>query len=311
MLLKKNKQPRQQRRAQQLKADAFGYVLMDRLLFKLRDSKTQNPYLVLCIPTSKVDILLYHYHTSLVGGHMGFHKCCLTIKEKFYCPNLEEHARAYITGCHICQQFKRRPQKQYQKRVNLNTESLAKISMNIKHMPEGMYGYKFILVLLCEVSNFLVACPLRTTKTEEVCEAILNSFIKYFGSPTHIICDQDPAFTSSLCNRFAELFDIHLIFVSPTNHKSLQVEHGIKSIANTLMKHLADQGTEWPMFCRLAMLNHNSSNTPNLDGLSPTHLVLGHRMRLIPQLEINPCPTIWNLHDLFPEAEEKSSVLER
>ncbi len=155
-------------------------------------------------------------------------------------------------------------------------------------MLEGMHGYRFILVLLCEVFNFLVACPLRTTKTEEVCEAILNSFIKYFGSPTHIICDQDPAFTSSLCNRFAELFDIYFIFVSPTNHKSLQAEHGIKSIASMLMKHLADQGTEWPMFCGLAMLNHNSSNTPNLDGLSPTHLVLGHRMRLVPELEISP-----------------------
>ena len=290
LYLKQNKQPKRQRKATQVQANAFGYVLLDKLLFKIRDIDSRDPYLVLCIPTSKVEILLHYYHSSLLGGHMGIHKCCLTVKEKFHCPNFEAHARAYITGCHLCQQFKdaRKKDRPFQKRVNLNTESLAKISMDIKYMPEGFNGYKYILILLCEVSNFVVACPLKSTKAEEVCDALWDNFIKYFGSPTHIICDKDPAFTSSLFTRFSEQFGIHLLFVSPTNHKSLLAEHGIKSISNNIMKHLQEQGRNWPKFCGLAMLNHNSSNTPNLDGMSPIHLVLGHKMKLIPQIEIEP-----------------------
>ena len=62
----------------------------------------------------------------------------------------------------------------------------------------------------------------------------------YFGPPTHIICEQDPAFTSSLMEAFALKLNINIILVSPTNYKSLQAEHGIKSLSGLLVKHLSE-----------------------------------------------------------------------
>ena len=63
----------------------------------------------------------------------------------------------------------------------------------------------------------------------------------YFGPPTHIICDQYLAFTSSLMEALALKLNINIVLVSPTNHKSLQVEHGIKSLSGLLVKHLSEQ----------------------------------------------------------------------
>ena len=40
-------------------------------------------------------------------------------------------------------------------------------------------------------------------------------------------------------------YGIQLVTVSPTNHKSLQAEHGIKSLSNILMKHLSHLGDDW------------------------------------------------------------------
>ena len=51
----------------------------------------------------------------------------------------------------------------------------------------------YILVMLCEISNFIVAVPMRTVTAPEICEAIMENFIGYFGTPTRIVCDQDPA----------------------------------------------------------------------------------------------------------------------
>ena len=62
----------------------------------------------------------------------------------------------------------------------------------------------------------------------------------YIGPPNHIICDQDPAFTSSLMEAFVTQLNIKVILVSPTNHKSLQAEHGIKSLSGLLVKHLSE-----------------------------------------------------------------------
>ena len=109
------------------------------------------------------------------------------------------------------------------------------ISMDIKHMPPSKSPYKYILVLLCDISNFLVATPMKKATPEEVCSILFDNFMAYYAVPMRIICDQDPAFMSSLCQWFFKAYGIQLVTVSPTNHKSLQAEHGIKSLSNILI----------------------------------------------------------------------------
>ena len=54
-------------------------------------------------------------------------------------------------------------------------------------------------------------------------------------------------------------------------------EHGIKSLANILMKHLTGLGDNWPIYCKPAMLAYNSYATHNLDNLSPFEVALGRK----------------------------------
>ena len=99
-------------------------------------------------------------------------------------------------------------------------------------------GYSHILVLLCEVTNYMVALPLMSTRTPHILETFQRGYLAYFGQPTQIVCDQDPAFTSFLMEAFVTQLNIKEILVSPTNHQSLQAEHGIKSLSGLLVKHL-------------------------------------------------------------------------
>ena len=61
-------------------------------------------------------------------------------------------------------------------------------------MPPSKDKFHYILVILCEVSNFIVGAPMKTATTPEICNTIMDSFIGYFGTPIRIVCDQDPAF---------------------------------------------------------------------------------------------------------------------
>ena len=54
------------------------------------------------------------------------------------------------------------------------------------------------------------------------------------------------------------------------------------------MKHLTGLGTDWDLFLKPAMLTYNSYTTLNLDGLSPYELVLGHKAKIVPKMEITP-----------------------
>ena len=135
---------------------------------KILDTGVEDPTTVLCIPTSKAHVLMEYYHSSIMGGHTGITKCFQTISKRFYCPNLAEQLRSYITGCHICQLFKKGRQfdRPLHKRINLNVPAMTKISMDMKQMPPSN-GYTHILVILCEISNFMVALPLHSTRNPD------------------------------------------------------------------------------------------------------------------------------------------------
>ena len=223
-----------------LDQNARNYLILDGLLFKILDDGEGNLDTVLCIPASKVHILLNAYHSSILGGHTSITKCYHTISQRFYCSNLAENLRAHITGCHVCQMFKKGKdfKRPYQKRVNLNVPAMTKLSMDIKQMPMNK-GYSHILVLLCEVTNYMVALPLLSTRTPHILDTFQRGYLAYFGPPTHIVCYQDPAFTSSLMEAFVAQLNIKVILVSPTNHQSLQAKHDIKSLPGLLVKHLS------------------------------------------------------------------------
>ena len=240
LYLLQNRMPLGKGAARRLDQNARNYLILDGLLFKILDDGEGNLDTVLCIPTSKVHILLNAYHSSILGGHTGITKCYHTISQRFYCPNLAENLRAYITGCHVCQLFKKGKdfKRPYQKRINLNVPAMTKISMDIKQMLVNK-GYSHILVLLCEVTNYMVALPLMSTRTPHILDTFQKGYLAYFGPPTHMVCDQDPAFTSSLMEAFVTQLNIKVILVSSTNHQSLQAEHGIESLLGLLVKHLS------------------------------------------------------------------------
>ena len=287
-----NKYPKHRKAIEKLhQALLSQYVIQGGLLYIYMKNNFGEQEPVLCVPPSKIDIFLDQYHTSLLGGHSGITKCYQTLRQRIYCPNLPYYVRQYIISCHICQLFKnsKRFDRPLMRRFyDINTPTMTNISMDIKHMPPSKSPYKYILVLLCDISNFLVATPMKKTTAEEVCSILFDNFMAYYAVPMRIICDQDPAFMSSLCQWFFKAYGIQLVTVSPTNHKSLQAEHGIKSLSNILMKHLSGLGDDWHLYTRPAMLTYNTYNTPNLDNLSPFELALGRKPILVPKLENVP-----------------------
>ena len=50
----------------------------------------------------------------------------------------------------------------------------------------------------------------------------------------------------SLMNYLFKKLDIKIKPVVPSNHQSLQEEHGIKSVSTILTKHLTNIGQMWP-----------------------------------------------------------------
>ena len=106
--------------------------------------------------------------------------------------------------------------------------------------------------------------------------------------PDYMMMDQDSAFMSSLMRYLFKKVGITIKTVGSYNHKSLQVEHGIKSLSSILSKHLTDQGQMWLKFLSLGMFTSNIFHTPNLGNYSPYELVFGRKPRILINIEMDP-----------------------
>ena len=297
--LRYNKLPSNPRKAHQTQVNANNHFLLGTLLFKLTPNRIGEMNPVLCVPPSKMDLVLDHYHSSLLGGHQGMNKTLMTLQERFFCPRLGDIVRSYIVSCHVCQLFKnskRFDRPFLQRKYDINQGTMTCISMDIKHMPCSSTGYKYILVMLCEISNFMVTAPMVTATSPEICQVMQDHLICVFGTPVKLICDQDPAFMSHLTQTMLLSYGVKLITVSPTNHKSLLAEHGIKSLSNILMKHLTGLGLDWNIYCKPAMLVYNSYASPNLADFSPFELVFGRKANICPEFEFKPQVPITGTH---------------
>ena len=130
--------------------------------------------------------------------------------------------------------------------------------------------------------------PLYQARSEEVGEALIEHIITKYGTPEYIMMDQDSTFMSSLMNYLFKVLGIKIKTVGPYNHKSLQAEHGIKSLSSILTKHLTGQGQTWHKFLSLATFAYNTFHSPNLGNYSPFKLAFRREPRILLDLETDP-----------------------
>ena len=289
--LAQNRLPNKRIARKKVEMLAEKYILLDSLLFKIIVvSGEEEEKVILAIPESCADKIINLYHASLFGGHQGVIKTYLTISDKFFIPNLIHYLRSYIKGCHTCQLYKKDkpPGRQLQERINVNYKPLSRLSMDLKVMPRTNKGYRYILCVIDEVTNYIITAPIKQARSEEVGESLITNVFSKYCIPDYMIMDLDSAFMSSLMNYLFRRLGIIIKTVAPYNHQSLQAEHGIKSISNILTKHLVEKGDMWPDYLPFATLAYNTFNSPNLHNYSPYELVFGRKPKSLLNVETNP-----------------------
>ena len=138
------------------------------------------------------------------------------------------------------------------------------------------------------MTNYLITIPIYQARSEEIGDVLIDNVISKYGIPEYLIMDQDITFMSTVMNHLFRRLNIKIKTVAPFNHKSLQADHGIKSLSTILTKHLTEQGQMWPKFLPLATLAHNTFNSPNLANYSLYELTFGRKPKMLIDIETDP-----------------------
>ena len=162
-----------------VKIESQDYILLNDILCKINntDNASQTESELLIVILEKYQPMIFHqYHNNILTSHQGAWKTYLTMKKIFYFPGMLNKLKQYIMACNICQRskHKRNNNVSIHARIPETYYSMKRLPADIKYMPKGFDNFKFLLVITCEYTNFVIAIPLKDTQARTIAEALIH-----------------------------------------------------------------------------------------------------------------------------------------
>ena len=288
--------PSNKRAQRSIIANADNYIVAEGLLFRLQETYRNKQHIHRCllvIPETYEHVIFHHYHDSLLGAHYGPLNTFYTIREKYYIHNLFDKINKYVASCSECQKqkAKRSKERYVHPHIPLSYNPMAYISADIKYMPKGIYDYEFLLVVVCEITGFIVAIPLIKHDAVTISHALLDRVVFVFGPPKTLIIDEDRALSSKVMHYILDALKVDTKVISPHNHGSLKTERYIQTINNLITRQLTGKGKEWPLFVMSTSYAMNTFVSPST-GFSPYELVFLKKPPDLLNLYFQPLETV-------------------
>ena len=268
----RDKLPGNQQIQKRVLGEACNFVIANKLLFKLDRVKEGKNWKIipLLVILEKFEMNLFHmYHNSLFACHQGLWKTFLTMRDKFFISNLFAKLRNYIEVCHTCLRIKPKQNcnKPYYGYIPKDYVPLEHLAVDIKYMPEGFDGFKYIILATCEQTNFVFAIPTKEKTARAVSDTLIHRIFTITGPPQYLSVDKDRALTGAIISTLLTSMNCTMQIISPWNHGSSKVERQIQMIGNMITKQLVGQGSTWPLYASVAAYAMNTFASKALQGL--------------------------------------------
>ncbi|XP_053294792.1 uncharacterized protein LOC128455141 [Pleuronectes platessa] len=271
--------------ASEVRDTAQCYFLLNGLLVRKwlshGDASVGEPIFQVVVPTNCRNKVLQTSHGD-VAGHLGVRKTYHRILQHFFWPRLKRDVALFVKTCHTCQ-ITGKP-NQVVKPAPL--QPIPAIGQPFEHLiidcvgplPRSKSGHTYLLTVMCQVTRYPAAYPLRSITAKAVVGA-LTQFISVFGIPKVIQSDQGSNFTSHL---FAQVLkQLHIKHNKSTAYHA-QSQGALERFHQTLKSLLRAYCTElsgdwggglpWLLLAAREVIQEST-------GFSPNELVFGHKVR--------------------------------
>ena len=135
--------------------------------------------------------IFHMYHNSLFACHQGWWKTFLTIRGKFFIPNLFAKLRTYIEACSICLRTKPKQEcnKSYYGYIPKDYVTLEHLAIDIKYMPDGFDDFKYIVLTTCKQTNFVFTILTKECTARAVSDVLIHRVFTITGPPQFLSVD--------------------------------------------------------------------------------------------------------------------------
>ena len=286
--------PAAKRLAQKVITNHQEFIVINDVLYHLWIPKGMSePVQQICIPEDFKDMIFRAMHTSPNAGHQGVVKTYTKIRERYYWPKMSAETAEYVQQCEICAVANRGQQAKIPlSPLPVPIGPLHTIHIDILSIPTPSQGYKYILVIICAFSKYVIAKPLKRKTSRLVAKTFFNHYILTFGLPAQLVyrSDNGGEFTGRFNQTLQRMLGIKVIFITPYTPSSQgMVEKANRTILAILRRYAMNEANQWSTYLPYVVLAINSAHTETAKR-SPFELIHGVPMKepIDIQLPIHP-----------------------
>lgn len=246
-------------------------------------------------------VILNDFHLLPTSGHAGMRRMANNIKKYYYWPGLERDVREFVKKCTKCQKEKyARLVKEPMVITTTATTAFEKIFLDlVGPLDRDCYNFSYILTIQCELTKYVVAHPLISKKSNEVAQALVNSFILRYGLPKEIATDRGSEFMSTVFQEVCKLLKITHLNSTAYHHQSIgALENSHKNLGSFLRIQSDNHPEAWSQWLPYWCFSFNTT-VHSETKFTPFELVFGKICSLPSNLDNNIVEPLYN-HESYP-----------
>ena len=254
-----------------------GYGYKEGLIIRKFKGKDNQSSIV--VPSSLRMEVLKLAHDSVFAGHLGITATKKSLMSRFTWPGVTKDIANYIKSCEIFQKHAKRKPKLPLGKMEMVKTPFEKVAIDIiGPLSETNKKNNYILTLVDFSTRWPEAVPLKSTKTENVAEALFDMFSR-LGIPKVILSDNGRQLISDSMKETYKLLGIEQKLSAPLHPQSHGlVERCNQTIQKTLVKLAEENPSEWdtlltPTLFALRQMPNASTSFP------PFELMYGRKVR--------------------------------
>ena len=247
---------------------------------------------LIVVPYTLQERVLTYYHCGVLSIHAGVEACWNNCVKFFWWSGMKNDFKLFIAACLKCQHIKQ-PRAYFRAPLHPMLYSEFGSCLSIDHIvPSSKQisadGNRYILTLVDNFTNFLVAVPVKTQTAEESVRCIIQKWCMQHGIPLRISHDLHRNFTSDLFTGILSEFQINdkrtTPFFSSGNGKAERLNGKLNAALRAVVP-VNEQNT-WDRYLPYVVSALNCLKS-NHTGYSPNFLVYGREIRYPQQFFID------------------------
>ena len=251
--------------------------VIDGIVYRQTEDKHGMNQVQLVLPKQKVIEVLDKIHKLVYSGHLGRRKTYRIMAERFYRPFLGKQVEQYVRECDTCQKIKSIGQSKKASLMPIVPKRTNEyVATDLAGpFPRTVRGNRYIQVMTCLLSKYLVCRALTSKETMAIANNLLEHWFWIFGIPEKLLSARGKEFRSRLMEAICSLLDIERLNTTPGHPEcDGQSEKAVQQMKKMIRAHVAEDQENWDLGLSQLCFVYNTS-VHETTGLTPFEVMYG------------------------------------